>query len=81
MAGICARNGQGTTKNKELSFYWCKKSAENGNAISQFEVGVFCKHFAKDEQMARIWFEKSANQGYRQAQLQLRNMDDEYKPE
>lgn len=65
--------GQAASKNlcgvvemgKEFSFYWYRKSAEQGNAIAQAALG---KHLAtswvrEDEEESLIWYQRAADQG------------------
>jgi uncharacterized protein len=61
------------------AFKWYGKSAERGNAIAQFKLGVFYESgldasgqgVARDVDAAYKWYRKSAEQGYPPAQVQL----------
>ena len=67
-------NGIGTEKNWELSFYWGKKSAEQGFSIAQYELGVnyyFGKGTEKNSELGVYWWKKSAKQGHVSAQYNL----------
>lgn len=55
--------------------YWFSKAAEQGDSIAQHNLGV-CYYngrgIAKDKDMAKYWFEKSAAQGYEPAKEALK---------
>jgi TPR repeat protein len=63
---MCLKLGTGTTKNMPGALAWFKKSADQNNAQSQFELGMLhWDGLAVDQDYAAAfaWFIKSANQG------------------
>lgn len=61
-------NELGVERNDQKAYKWFLKSAEQGYAPAQFEVGVSLKNgrgVAADSAKARTWFEKASQQGYR----------------
>ena len=72
--GVSYRDGKGIQQDYKKAFDWFKKSAEQGYAAAQFEIG-FCyrtgKGIQQDYKKAFEWFKKSAEQGYATAQFCL----------
>ncbi|WP_219093492.1 tetratricopeptide repeat protein [Pseudomonas sp. UMAB-40] len=64
--------GQAANKNlcrvvelgKEFSFYWYRKSAEQGNSIAQAALGTYLatSGIRKDEEESLIWYQRAADQ-------------------
>ena len=61
----------------EKAVYWCRKSAEQGNAKAQFKLGN-CYYngegVEKDLDKAIYWYEKSAEQGNEDAEMRLKEL-------
>ena len=56
------------------AFYWFKKTANQGFALAQLELGVMYdkgQGFPQDYKQAVYWYKKSANQGNAEAQYNL----------
>ncbi|WP_172920060.1 tetratricopeptide repeat protein, partial [Capnocytophaga canis] len=54
---------------------WYRKSAEQGNALGQYNLGVMYDYgygVPKDEAEAVKWYQKSARQGNEDAQKRLK---------
>jgi TPR repeat protein len=68
------------TVDTERSFYWYKKSAEQGNADAQFRVGVMYDNgqgVTEDKKQAFHWYKKAAEQGNVSAQFNLGSLYEE----
>lgn len=50
-------------RNMELAMQWHEKSANNGNAESLVELGLYYQHQAFDNESALEWYLKAYNQG------------------
>ena len=60
-----------------IAFEWFRKSAEQGNAGAQYELGLMYRKglfVPKDEKIAFKWFRKSAEQGNASAQKALKTV-------
>ncbi|CAG8568889.1 13202_t:CDS:2, partial [Ambispora leptoticha] len=44
LLGLCYYDGVGTIKNFDKAFYWCFRSAENGNLSAMTTLGYFYDH-------------------------------------
>ena len=78
---LCNAQGNSVSNNKtkfdDASVSSLKKSAEQGDAEAQFELGEMYYNgydVAQDYKQAFSWYKKSAEQGYAYAQLQLGGM-------
>ena len=63
-------NGEGTLKDPKQAFYWYKKSAEQGHATAQFNLGTMYIHgegTPKDLKQAAFWIKKSYENGHEKA--------------
>lgn len=73
--------GQAASKNlcgvvemgKESSFYWYRKSAEQGNDIAQVALGKYLSTSwaSEDEEESFIWYQRAADQGNADAKFGL----------
>ena len=64
----------GLEKNKELSFKWLKKAAEQGFAKAQFSLGYYFSEgigVEKNSQQAFLWYKKAAEQNHPEAAYNL----------
>ena len=71
---VILMNGIGTDKNETKAFEWYLKSAENGNAIAQNNLGDCYKNGIgtdKNETKAFEWYLKSAEDGNSDGQVNL----------
>lgn len=63
--------GQGTDVDHKEGRYWMKRSAEGGNPIAQFNLGLFYSKgsigLEQNEEKSFEWFKKAADQGYSEA--------------
>src|ERR1035438_3990603 len=53
---------------------WYRKSADQGDALAQFDIGSMYRHgegVPKDAAQAAAWYRKAADQGYAFAQSNL----------
>ncbi len=66
---FCAE-GYGTPKNEEVAHNWLSRSAENGNYWGQYLLGNIANNGGRYEE-AFDWYQKSAMQGYAEAQCKL----------
>jgi TPR repeat protein len=60
-----------------LAFPFCKKAAEQGDATSQFSLGLMFRNgegIPQDDKQAVYWYTKSAKQGHAHAQYNLGQM-------
>lgn len=67
----------GVNKDLNQCFYWCRKSAENGNFRGQFRLGYLYHNglsVEKDINQAIYWYEKAAGQNNRSAMVNLGNI-------
>ena len=63
------------------SFEDVKKAAEKGDAISQYNLGVYYytgNGVEQDEEQATNWFEKAAEQGHEGAANALKELADKF---
>ena len=66
--------GEGVTQDYEQAAYWYNKSAEQGNAYAQKNLGncyYWGNGITQDYEQAVNWFRKSANQGNAEAQANM----------
>lgn len=69
--------GQGTLINHEKAFRYMKLAASNNNKYAQFILGFYYEHGVLVKQSistAKLWYERSANQGFSDAQLAMANL-------
>ena len=67
-------NGQGVSKNQKEAVNWYRKASEQGDADSQYHLGLSYQDglgVDKDMQIALDWYRKSAKSNYREAQHKL----------
>jgi TPR repeat protein len=67
-------NGRGVEKNYKLALKWYRRSAKQGNARAQLNLGVMYnqgKGVPKDYKIAVMWYRKSAERGDAYAQYNL----------
>ena len=67
-------NGKGVVKDVTEAVKWYRKSAEQGDARAQSNLGIMYetgKGVSKDIAEAVKWYQKAAKQGYRDAQENL----------
>ncbi|MFI3206654.1 MAG: tetratricopeptide repeat protein, partial [Clostridia bacterium] len=72
--GFCYNNSRGVAKNLDEAFKWFKKSAEQGNAEAQYNVGVFYHNgysVSQNYNTAIEWYRKAISGGYTDAQNNL----------
>ena len=58
--------GEGIEQDKQKSFYWYSRAAEQGNAVAQHNLGVnysYGNGIEQDKQKAFYWYTEAANQG------------------
>ena len=70
-------NGEGVKKDLGEAVAWFKKSADQGHAKAQLNMGYCYAHgigVDKDPKQAMAWFKKSADQGNADAARFLRGM-------
>jgi TPR repeat protein len=63
-------NGKGTLTDKKQAFYWYKKSAEQGNAEAQYNLGTLYfngEGTLKDKKQTAFWIRKSYENGLEKA--------------
>ncbi len=63
--------GEGTEQDLEKAFEWTEKSAEQGFAQAQNELGRAYEQMKQDYNKAIEWYKKAAAQGYHDAQKNL----------
>jgi len=68
--GACYFDGNGVNKDIEKAVYWTEKSAKQWNSQAQYNLGVHYYN-SKEYDMAKVWLNRAANQGYEQAQKLL----------
>jgi TPR repeat protein len=62
----CLRYGYAVLPDEQQGFYWLLKSAEQGFAQAQYELGYqFGTEYSKNIELSKIWFQKAKNQGYK----------------
>ena len=72
--GCCCFYGHGVDEDRDVANKWFKKSAEQGNAKAQFNLGLSYykgEGIGKDYSKAMHWFAKAAEQGDADAQLHV----------
>ena len=70
--------GYGVKQDYGEALKWYRLSAEQGNDVAQFNLGVMYEYgrgVAKDLQEARKWYEKAAAQGDTDAKDALKRLD------
>ena len=72
---MCYENGEGVKKDKTKAAEWYRKSAEQGYARAQCNLGYYYQFgkgiLASDDAKAVEWYRKAADQGYACAQYYL----------
>jgi len=66
--------GRGVTRDYSAAIDWFTKSADQGYAAAQYQLGMMYakgRGVTQDYSIAASWFEKAANQGYVVAQYEL----------
>ena len=63
--------GEGTEQDLEKAFEWTEKSAEQGFAQAQNELGRAYEQMKQDYNKAIEWYKKAAAQGFQEAQQNL----------
>ena len=69
-------NGDGVEPDISEALKWCRKSAEQGVANAQHNLGVFYYNgevVNRDLKEAVKWFRKAADQGHETAQMLLKS--------
>jgi hypothetical protein len=64
--------GEGTLRDTKQSFYWCKKSAEQGDPTAQNWLGklyFFGEGIAKNEKQSAYWIRKAYENGKSEAKI------------
>ena len=59
-------NGLGVSRNEEEALHWYRRSAEQGVALAQFNLGLMYANGLgadRDYEQAGAWFRKAAEQG------------------
>ena len=77
--GLCTIEGDGVLKDFSEALKWYRLSAEQGDAIAQYNLGVMYERgdgVLKDFSEALKWYRLSAEQGYASAQYNLGVMYD-----
>jgi hypothetical protein len=72
-------NGWGVLKDDKLAVKWFRKSAEQGNASAQYNLGQMFElgqGVAQDNKSALKWYQKSAEQGNESAEKSYRKIHD-----
>lgn len=69
--GYMYLRGEGVEQDDERAFIWTKKSAEQGLAQAQNELGRAYEQMKHDNNKAIEWYKKAAAQGYQDAQKNL----------
>jgi TPR repeat protein len=78
--GWCYEYGAGVSKDLEAAVKWYRKSAKQGHARAQYNLGVCYENgrgVAKDLEEAVKWYRKSAEQGDESAKKALRRLGKE----
>ncbi len=76
-ADACRKVGMNAPMAK-AAVHRCKRAADEGYASEQYNLGMMYNHgfgVPKDEQKARIWLQKAADQGDVQAKSALKKLD------
>jgi TPR repeat protein len=78
ISGIRYNNGEGVTKDLKEAVKWYRKSAEQGNALTQFNLGI-CYYVGmgvtKDLEETVKWLRKAAEQGHESAKKLLAKLE------
>ncbi|CAI2179428.1 11556_t:CDS:2 [Funneliformis geosporum] len=69
--GLLYEQGEGTEKNLEMAFHWFKRAAVNENKVAQYNLGRFYEYVKEDKYKAFEFYQKSAEQGYLDAQYKV----------
>ncbi len=70
-------NGEGIKQNKQEAIKWYKKSAEQGSAKAQCNLGYMYESgdgVTIDKEEAKKWYKKSADQGNEDAKKALNRL-------
>lgn len=70
-------HGQGNATNHQKAFYYMKLAANNGNKYAQFIMGFYYEYgilVKQSTQTSKTWYERSANQGFAEAQTAMANL-------
>lgn len=73
--GIAYELGQGVLQSNDDAARWFSKSAAQGNALAQYNLGIMAEYGvagAIDDVQACVWFSLAANRGEKVA-MELRN--------
>lgn len=80
--GVMYDTGDGVTPDRDMAIKWYTRSAEQGLAKAQFNLGRLyestrrsCEELPPDSDVARLWYEKAALQGLDRAQFALGVID------
>lgn len=68
--GDCLYNGVGIVANKDAALEMFKRSGNKGDAQAQYWVGAMLEE-RKEKDEARVWFSKSASQGFAHAKSRI----------
>lgn len=70
--GHCYFTGKGINKDIEKALYWTEKAAKQWEPQAQYNLGVHYYN-SKEYDMAKVWLNRSANQGYEKAKKLLQD--------
>ncbi|GAN08010.1 cobalamin biosynthesis protein CobT [Mucor ambiguus] len=70
-------HGQGIATNHQKAFHYMKFAANNGNKYAQFIMGFYYEYgilVKQSTQTSKTWYERSASQGFAEAQTAMANL-------
>lgn len=70
-------HGQGIATDHQKAFHYMKLAANNGNKYAQFIMGFYYEYgilVKQSTQTSKTWYERSANQGFAEAQTAMANL-------
>lgn len=70
-------HGQGVATNHQKAFHYMKLAANNSNKYAQFIMGFYYEYgilVKQSTQTSKTWYERSANQGFAEAQTAIANL-------
>ncbi|CAO0799487.1 unnamed protein product [Mucor circinelloides] len=70
-------HGQGIATNHQKAFHYMKLAANNSNKYAQFIMGFYYEYgilVKQSTQTSKTWYERSANQGFAEAQTAIANL-------
>ncbi|KAK4509315.1 uncharacterized protein ATC70_007666 [Mucor velutinosus] len=70
-------HGQGIATDHQKAFHYMKLAANNSNKYAQFIMGFYYEHgilVKQSTQTSKMWYERSANQGFAEAQTAMANL-------